>query len=343
MHIFRWLMSHPIITAWVLAALAILLNLNMGPKGTQHEVNHQDAVHTASTATSDKSASEHAVTATTNTDSRGEVQTQASENTADMADTDEHQATKNQEQHSQETQTAQNSTQSSPAEEATQTSTETADSANRADNNTSSEVAGNEEHKPTPEAEQENPVTPAAEEKKTTKENMTAAVATSAKETANAKAEEAGEVSADEKVATGAGSADKVTVATSTQASSPSNAQTHAVAPASSETGIDYNSMETVQLLQLAREAFWQNNKDKSAEIYKILIARSPDNVEYKGELANVYWHQNKQKESAALYAEIAIPMLKKGHSTEVANMLGFIGVFFPEKARKIHQMMSEQ
>ena len=106
---------------------------------------------------------------------------------------------------------------------------------------------------------------------------------------------------------------------------------------------MDYAAVKSDELLQLAREAFWQNKKDKSAAIYKILVQRDPDSLAYKGELANVYWHQNKQEDSAALYAEIAMPMIKQGKTKEVANMLGFIGVFFPDKAREIHRTMTEQ
>lgn len=38
MHIFRWLMKHPILLAWLLAVLAILLNFSMGGKASHEEV-----------------------------------------------------------------------------------------------------------------------------------------------------------------------------------------------------------------------------------------------------------------------------------------------------------------
>lgn len=94
------------------------------------------------------------------------------------------------------------------------------------------------------------------------------------------------------------------------------------------------------QLLKAAREAFWHNKKDEAASIYKQLIEMQPEVLEHKGELGNVYWHQNKQKESAALYAEIAIPLIEKGKASQVENMLGFIGAFYPEKATEIHQYL---
>ncbi|MEZ5479900.1 MAG: hypothetical protein R3E95_21195 [Thiolinea sp.] len=43
MHIVRWLMSHPIVSAWILAILAILLNWGVG--GRSHEGMEQQAGH----------------------------------------------------------------------------------------------------------------------------------------------------------------------------------------------------------------------------------------------------------------------------------------------------------
>ncbi|CAA6813766.1 MAG: Unknown protein [uncultured Thiotrichaceae bacterium] len=104
---------------------------------------------------------------------------------------------------------------------------------------------------------------------------------------------------------------------------------------------VDTNKKKTPdELLKAAREAFWQNKKDEAASIYKQLIEMQPDVLEHKGELGNVYWHQNKQKESAELYAKIAIPLINSGKSAQVENMLGFIGAFYPEKATEIHHYL---
>lgn len=102
----------------------------------------------------------------------------------------------------------------------------------------------------------------------------------------------------------------------------------------------DLKNMAPDELLKAAREAFWHNQKEEAASIYKRLIELQPDVLDHKGELGNVYWHQDKQKDSAALYAEIAIPLIQKGKSSQVENMLGFIGAFYPEKATEIHQYL---
>ncbi len=102
--------------------------------------------------------------------------------------------------------------------------------------------------------------------------------------------------------------------------------------------GLD--SQSTDDLLLMAREAYWNNGLDEAAAIYKQLIQNEPTVVEYKGELGNVYWKQGFPEKSAALYAEIALPMIKKGHADRVSNMVGFIELFHPEKAAEIKKIL---
>ena len=96
-------------------------------------------------------------------------------------------------------------------------------------------------------------------------------------------------------------------------------------------------------LLVMAREAYWNNGLEESAEIYKALIEREPTVIEHKGELGNVFWRQGYPKQAAELYAEIAAPMIEKGNGERVSNMVGFIGLFFPEKATEIRALLDAQ
>jgi hypothetical protein len=96
----------------------------------------------------------------------------------------------------------------------------------------------------------------------------------------------------------------------------------------------------TEDLLLMARESYWNNGLDEAAEIYQQLIQREPTVVEHKGELGNVYWKQGFPEKSADLYAEIALPMIKNGHADRVANMVGFIKLFHPEKAAEISKTL---
>lgn len=96
----------------------------------------------------------------------------------------------------------------------------------------------------------------------------------------------------------------------------------------------------TDDLLLMAREAYWNNGLDEAAAIYQQLIQREPTVAEHKGELGNVYWKQGFPEKSATLYAEIALPMIKNGHADRVANMVGFIELFHPDKAAEIKKML---
>ena len=101
-----------------------------------------------------------------------------------------------------------------------------------------------------------------------------------------------------------------------------------------------FTEMSAEELLLMAREAYWNNGLEESAEIYQQLIESNPDVLDYKGELGNVYWRQGYPKKAAALYAEISLPMIEEGNADKVANMVGFIGLFFPEKATEIHNSL---
>jgi hypothetical protein len=96
----------------------------------------------------------------------------------------------------------------------------------------------------------------------------------------------------------------------------------------------------TDDLLLMAREAYWNNGLDEAAAIYQQLIQREPNVVAHKGELGNVYWRQGFPEKSASLYAEIALPMIKDGHADRVANMVGFIELFHPDKAAEIKKTL---
>lgn len=101
-----------------------------------------------------------------------------------------------------------------------------------------------------------------------------------------------------------------------------------------------FNEMNADELLLMAREAYWNNGLDESAQIYQQLINLNPNVVDYKGELGNVYWRQGFPKKAAELYAEISLSMIADGNADRVANMVGFIGLFFPEKATEIHNTL---
>ena len=112
--------------------------------------------------------------------------------------------------------------------------------------------------------------------------------------------------------------------------------------PENTETDVEtqFNETDEDELLLMAREAYWNNGLEESAEIYQKLIELNSEVVDYKGELGNVYWRQGFPKKAAELYAEISLPMIREGNADRVANMVGFIGLYFPEKATDIHNRL---
>lgn len=115
---------------------------------------------------------------------------------------------------------------------------------------------------------------------------------------------------------------------------------TQTTTESSTQSSEQFGEMSAEELLLMAREAYWNNGLDESAQIYQQLIELNPDVVDYKGELGNVYWRQGFPKKAAELYAEISLPMIEDGNADRVANMVGFIGLFFPEKATEIHNVL---
>ena len=105
----------------------------------------------------------------------------------------------------------------------------------------------------------------------------------------------------------------------------------------------DLGQSTTEEMLLMAREAYWNNGLDEAAQIYEKLIEVEPKVLEHRGELGNVYWRQGYPKKAAELYSEIAIPMIEQGGKERVANMVGFIGLFYPDRAAEIHKQIQLQ
>ena len=133
------------------------------------------------------------------------------------------------------------------------------------------------------------------------------------------------------------------------EASDAVKVETQEVSEASSEEVVavaetsDLSDKSSDDLLMMAREAYWDNGLDKAASLYSELIEREPSVFEHKGELGNVYWRQGYPKKAAELYADIAEPMIAGGNGERVSNMVGFIGLFFPERATNIRKLLDAQ
>jgi hypothetical protein len=89
-------------------------------------------------------------------------------------------------------------------------------------------------------------------------------------------------------------------------------------------------------LLRAAREAYWANELDSAVGFYTDLLKQSPDSLEYKGELANVYWKQGNAQQAATLFADIAPEIAAQGRVTEALNMKLYVDMVNPELAKQI-------
>ena len=89
-------------------------------------------------------------------------------------------------------------------------------------------------------------------------------------------------------------------------------------------------------LLRAAREAYWANELDRAVGLYTDLLKQTPDSLDYKGELANVYWKQGNAEQASTLFADIAPKLAAQGRTTEALNMKLYVDMVNPELAKQI-------
>ncbi|WGZ93938.1 MAG: hypothetical protein QJT81_19465 [Candidatus Thiothrix putei] len=234
MHIFRWLMKHPILLAWLLAIIAILLNFSMGSKQGEH------GNEVAATAHEQPSAVEHNQTAV------------VAQQTAPVA---EPQAV------------------AAPAEVVTQQAAPVAEPQAAA----AAEVVATQQTAPVAEP----------------------------------------------------------------QAAAPAEVATQQAAPvaepqAATQTAATAQVVASADMLRAAREAYWANELDRAVGLYNDLLKQTPDSLEYKGELANVYWKQGNAQQAATLFAEVAPKLAEQGRVTEALNMKLYVDMVNPDLAKQI-------
>ncbi|SDZ73433.1 hypothetical protein SAMN05660964_00039 [Thiothrix caldifontis] len=89
-------------------------------------------------------------------------------------------------------------------------------------------------------------------------------------------------------------------------------------------------------MLRAAREAYWANELDRAVGLYNDLLKQTPDSLEYKGELANVYWKQGNAQQASTLFAEVAPKLAEQGRVTEALNMKLYVDMVNPDLAKQI-------
>ncbi|CAA6811446.1 MAG: Multicopper oxidase, partial [uncultured Thiotrichaceae bacterium] len=92
-------------------------------------------------------------------------------------------------------------------------------------------------------------------------------------------------------------------------------------------------------LLLAAREAYWSEDFERSAEFYQALLAQD-NQPSYKGELANVFWKQGKSKEAVQLYSEIAVWLKDQGRMAELQNIKVYVDLVDPAIGEQIGALL---
>ena len=116
----------------------------------------------------------------------------------------------------------------------------------------------------------------------------------------------------------------------------PSAPVAAAVATPEAATAPVADANSEADLLRAAREAYWSNEFDNAAGFYTSLLKQTPDSLQYKGELANVFWKQGNSQQAAALFAELAPQLQAQGRSTEANNMRLYVEMVDPALAKTI-------
>ena len=127
-----------------------------------------------------------------------------------------------------------------------------------------------------------------------------------------------------------------VTAAAPVAAVEAPSAPAAAVATPEAATAPVADANSEADLLRAAREAYWSNEFDNAAGFYTSLLKQTPDSLQYKGELANVFWKQGNSQQAAALFAELAPQLQAQGRSTEANNMRLYVEMVDPALAKTI-------
>nr|CAA6827831.1 MAG: Unknown protein [uncultured Thiotrichaceae bacterium] len=312
MHILRWLFSHPVIFAWALAILAILLNYGVG--GSSKE----DAYH----AEGGEATEQHAAADTDQAQGEGEtaapaVQALAGEAAEQVVEEVKAVVT--------EAETAVAATEQVTAE-AVETVAATAEQVTQAaTDNVEKVAAGAAAVVATATAVVA--ASDAAAETEVAQEAETTEAAPAAQE---AEVTEAIPAVQEAEVTEAAPAAQEAEVTEATPA-----AQEAEVTEAAAQEG----ATGSQDLLLAAREAYWSEDFDRASEFYQELLAQD-DQPAYKGELANVFWKQGKSAEAVQLYSDIAVWLKDQGRMAELQNIKVYVDLVDPVIGEKIGALL---
>jgi len=323
MYIVRWLMTHPIIAIWVLGAIAIVLSKSASFQGT-HEIENAEVTHQIEETHNDN---EHKIDAATVTDKVSVVETNSNE----VVSINHEAASAPEEELATQTVEDEDSVKSREEEAASATATKSATAKNATNDSTVTESTTTKKIASVMKDVKDttiNTAKQAAESIVNKSESVVSAMTATTKSSTD---------TIKEAIVQKVREAQPTGTVTTTAQNQSENIQN----PTSKNDGSYLAQTSSAnELLIMAREAYWNNGFDEATELYIQLIKLEPNVMDHKGELGNVYWRQGYPKKAAELYSEIALPMIENGNSDRVANMVGFIGLFYPDRATTIHQKL---
>lgn len=324
MYIVRWLMGHPIIAMWFLAAIAILLNMDSGKKDDAHDMGSVQKIHVEGEAPLDSNSNltpaiiPESTLSGANQNGSADPVTMKNNIESLQITSESYPGGLNPEN-----EITEDDTSKAVDEKAGNFSQTAANTETTKQESVESAADGNENTGTQSEVNQTvvDPLDPAVNSNPLELESGTEIIASESNVGQSLQADDVKQDSSSESVA-------------SIQAETSQSANTPSIEIS------DLSQMSTDEMLLMAREAYWNNGLDEASIIYQELIKQEPQVIEHRGELGNVYWRQGYPKKAAELYSEIAIPMIEQGDSERVANMIGFIGLFYPDRAAEIHQRL---
>jgi hypothetical protein len=97
------------------------------------------------------------------------------------------------------------------------------------------------------------------------------------------------------------------------------------------------------QIINRARQAYWQGQYQQSINYYQQAIKLMPESADGHGELGNVYYTQGEWDKAGESLYQSAIRLLDKGRSDKAYNMLSIIRGLRHERAAELEKRLQAQ
>ena len=82
------------------------------------------------------------------------------------------------------------------------------------------------------------------------------------------------------------------------------------------------NAATQDEMLQQARQAYWDKEYTLSIEIYRSLIGQNPENPDYRGELGNIYYAMNDYPNASDLFYQAAQLLISQNQMDRAQSLV---------------------